>query len=280
MRAAMLKGDLLEQAHARVVLIRKRRFNYYPPFLGEVPEYREPTSAELDALSDKLTLLFHGRRTKIKAKVLLFDFENEAWFLIRRGGQPIRLAVYNDEGDAVSRFLVPEAYDGIVYNKKHGELRIISKLPPELQESYLTLFGELLTGNDQFFGHRKIFFPEKVRDMRHADLMWSGGQKIKEMRLAQVGYQMPGGEVEVLKSKKCLLRRNDHGTMIPEKVEMVLFVVFKFKFLSDNRERSARVDAGCVATYLRDSDVTLIEEWLRDKGIMHSIRKAKHAEAA
>ena len=56
--------------------------------------------------------------------------------------------------------------------------------------------------------------------------------------------------------------------MIPEKVEKVLYAEFKFRMLGDKRERSVRVDAGCEATYLRDSDVVLIEQWLRNNRLM------------
>lgn len=284
MRAALLPGDLLDRAHARVVLFRKRRFAYYPPFLEEVPPYREPTQAELYALGEQLTLWFHGTKTKIKAKVMLFDFRDEAWFVVRRGGQPIRLAVFDEDGDAVSRFMVPEAYDGIVFNKVHGELRIISKLKPPVQDRYLWLFGELLMGNAQFFGHRAIFFPERVATMRREDLAWAGNSTIGEMRLSAVRYQLPGGEGECLRSSKCLLRRNEGGRLIPARAEKVLYAEFKFKFLSDKRERSVRVDAGCEATYLRDSDASLLERWLRDKGLMRAsngrVRKQSDAKAA
>ena len=276
MKAAMLSGDLLERAHARMVLFRKRGFAYYPPFADEVPEYRQPSDAMLDELGRNLTLWFHGSKTKIKAKVLLFDFPNEAWFLVRRGGQPIRMSVFDEEtGDTVSRFLRPEEYDGIVYNKAHGELRIMSELVAPVQEGYMSRFGELLADDNQFFGQRTVFFPERVMDMRCSDLLWAGNTKIGEIRLAKVGYQLPGGDIDVLASPKCLLRRNEGGRLIPGRVEKVLYAEFKFTFLSDKRERSVRVEAGREATYQRDSDVSLIEEWLRAKDLMRGVQTEK-----
>ena len=282
MKAALLPGDLLDRAHARVVLFRKRRFAYYPPALDVVLPYQAPSEAALATLGDDLTFWFHGTQTKIKAKVLLFDFPDEAWFVVRRGGQPIRLAVFDDDGEAVSRFMVPEAYDGIVYNKVHGELRIISKLKSDLQDGYLSRFGELLTGDSHFFGHRTMFFPERVITLRRDDLAWAGNTTIGEMRLANVRYQLPGGETICRQSPKCLLRENEDGHLIPPRAEKVLYAEFKFKFLSDKRERSVRVDAGCEATYMRDSDASLLERFLRDKGLMRAakVQKASDEKAA
>jgi hypothetical protein len=42
------------------------------------------------------------------------------------------------------------------------------------------------------------------------------------------------------------------------------------------------VDAGCEATYLRDSDAALLEQFLRDKGLMRAAKeqKAKDEKAA
>lgn len=42
MRAALLPGDLLDRAHARVVIFKKRRFAYYLPALGVVPNVALP----------------------------------------------------------------------------------------------------------------------------------------------------------------------------------------------------------------------------------------------
>jgi hypothetical protein len=282
MRAALLPGDLLDRAHARVVLFRKRRFAYYPPALEVVPLYRAPSDEALGELGDSLTYWFHNAKTKIKAKVLLFDFPDEAWFVVRRGGQPIRMAVYDDDGEAVSRFMVPETYDGIVYNKVHGELRIISKLKPEFQAGYRARFGALIMDDAQFFEHRTMFFPERVATLQPEDLAWAGNSTIGSIRLAEVRYQLPGGETVCRRSPKTLLAENVGGHLIPPRAEKVLYAEFKFMFLSDKRERSVRVDAGCEATYLRDSDAALLEQFLRDKGLMRAAKeqKAKDEKAA
>jgi len=268
MRAALLPGDLLDRAHARVVIFKKRCFAYYPSVSGVVPDFVLPSAAVLEGLAADFTTWFHGIAPKIRAKVLLFDFLNEAWFVVRHGGQPIRMGVYEGE-DAVSKFLVPEAYDGIVFNKVHGELRILSKLEPDMQAGYVARFGELLAGSDQFFGRQTVFFPERVATMRRDTLIWKDNNRIDTIRLSGVRFQMPGGEIVKLDSSKCLLIKNEDGRrLIPEKFEKVLYAEFKFRMLGDKRERSVRVDAGCEATYLRDSDVVLIEQWLRNNGLM------------
>ncbi|MDD5706546.1 MAG: hypothetical protein PHR35_11515 [Kiritimatiellae bacterium] len=268
MRAAMLPGDLLDRAHARVVIFKKRRFTYYLPVLGALPPFTKPTAADLEKLAAALTLAFHGTAPKIRAKVLFFDFPNEAWFVVRRGGQPMRLGVWEGE-DTVSKFLVPEAYDGIVYNKRHGELRIISKAEREYHLGYMRRFGELLTGDAAFFGLRTVFHPEVVATMRRDTLVWTGNSKIASIRLAGLGYQMPGGGIVKRTDPRCLLRENDGGgRLVPPRAEKVLYAEFKFKMLRDKYERSVRVEAGSEATYLRDSDVALIEEWLRQNRLM------------
>ena len=268
MRAALLPGDLLDRAHSRVVIFKKRCFTYFMPDRGVVPAFVLPSAAALDGLASHLTTLFHGSAPKIRAKVLLFDFPNEAWFVVRHGGQPIRLGVYEGE-DAVSKFLVPEAYDGIVFNKVHGELRVNSKEDRVMQYLYVSMFGELLTGDEEFFGRGTVFHPEVVATMRLDTLVWNDNKKIDSIRLSGVGYQMPGGGIIKRNDPKCLLRENEGGLrLIPEKAEKVLYAEFKFRMLGDKRERSVRVEAGCDATYLRDSDVVLIEQWLRNNRLM------------
>ena len=137
---------------------------------------------------------------------MLFDFRNEAWFVVRHGGPPIRMGVYEGE-DAVSKFLVPEAYDGIVFNKVHGELRVNSKEDRVMQYLYVSMFGELLTGNEDFFGRGTVFHPEVVATMRRDTLVWNDNTKIDSIRLSGVGYQMPGGGI-IKQGKK---RMSGHG---------------------------------------------------------------------
>lgn len=281
MRAALLPGDLLDRAHARVVIFRKRRFAYFSPALGEVPPYHPPTQQALDGLAEKLTFRFHGVRAKLKAKVMAFDFENEIWFVIRRGGQPTRLGIYDEDiGEPISRFFIPETYDGVVFNKLHGELRILAQVQEAMQTGYLQDFGEILAGSQQFFSQRTIFFPEQVALLRHDDLFWEGTQKFQSIRLAECRYLMPNGETVMLKRPKCLLHKNEQGRLIPQDVEKVLYAEFQFKFASDRRERSVRVDAGNEATYMRDSDTALLEDWLRAKKLMWSVCHARHRKAA
>jgi hypothetical protein len=115
--------------------------------------------------------------------------------------------------------------------------------------------------------------------MQREDLAWAGNSTIGEIRLAEVRIQLPGGITHIMKGKRCLLRPGGGGSVIPARFEAVEYAEFKFRFLSDRRERSVRVEAGNEATYLRDSDASLIEQYLRDKQLMRTLPAEKIRDA-
>ncbi|MCE9615074.1 MAG: hypothetical protein K8T26_12420 [Lentisphaerae bacterium] len=282
MRACMVDRKLLESAHSRVVLERQRAFDYYPPAAGiSEAAIRTPKAADIRALEKRLSMWFHRDNMGRAATVIPYEFTDDLWFLIRHGGRMEMFSDVQDDGKLDIHFIRQLHYDVVVFNRRLGELKI--KAPDKLHASYLFHFGELLTGDSNFFGKRELFDLERLRTFGRHHAPWRTVADVECCGLVEMGYSIrhAAGRTDTRRSKTCLTNALlPSEDLVPAFAERVEYAVFSVRFGRGGKPRPVRIKAGRRANYCRDNDSIALEEWLRANGFMLSRELSIHAAAA
>jgi len=279
MQVCLEKRDLLEKAHARVVLFKKSSFDYYPAYGVEIPPLLIGESEDLSKFEKSLDVWFHGNNRGLGTKVLMFPFSEEIWFLVGHGSKPVRIGCLDESGGRVTFFGRPEEYDAVIFRKDFGELRI--RAEAKFHPMYLLKFGELLLGNGDFFSHRDVFTLEGLRSGNPAAITWGVEDGFEGVRLVELGYELPSGRIVIQRSKGCLLHGAEPGeVLVPDNAVRVVRARFGIRFPGARDCRIVRVDAGRCAQYCRDGDSSAVEAWLRKREFMIMPKGHKHEKAA
>ncbi|MCX7009904.1 MAG: hypothetical protein NTY53_22125 [Kiritimatiellaeota bacterium] len=272
--------DLLEQVHARVVLHQKRTFHYYPVFPDEIPEHRLPAPEDLRNVEETLDLLFSANDQGRKSKILMYpeDEGGEIWFLVRHGGTPARIAGFDLENHDVSHLLRPEEYDVLIYDTRHGFLRINAK---KYHDGYRQYFGTLLFGNLLMFREKEVFTLEPLLRADLRVLRGEGVEGIAGIRLVEVKYDRRSAHLTVVtEHSPDLLSDPLFGRAAPEAPLYIHHAIFEVSFVGQSAARKVKITSGNVASYSSDADSTALEAWMRRCGFLRRYGVRKDVAAA
>ena len=272
--------DLLEQVHARVVLHQKRAFHYYPVFPDEIPEHRLPTSEDLQGVETTLDLLFSANDQGRKTKILMYPEteRGEIWFLVRHGGTPARVAGYDLENREISLLFRPEEYDVLIYDTRHGLLRINAK---KYHDGYRQYFGQLLFADILMFREKQVFTLDPLPTVDVRLLRGAETEGIACIRLVEVKYDKPGARlITILERSTDLLDDPRRGRSSAETPLYTHHAIFEVTFTGQRTARKVKLTNGNVASYSSDADSTALEAWLRRCGFLRRYGVCRDVAAA
>lgn len=265
----LLDRDLLERKHAEQFLMRARSFEYYQTGRSEIPAFRPPSQARLDALAADLDEWFEEKQRGRGTRVFMYPKPDGVWFLVRHG-EPYKREGSIERGESSSVFYRPEKFDIVVYHPKVGELCVNAGSKGQ-KELYRVQFGRHLFGSDEHFPEVGKYTLEPLRAYGPAALNAIDVDGIEWIKFKEVVYYWGGahGEIEVRKADDVFAALEARGRTMPQKVRIVQ-AVFQVKFSDSKRPRSVTIRPPNVAIYTRDGDGSHVEEWLASRGFIPS----------
>jgi hypothetical protein len=257
---------LLERHYAQHFLRKKRSFEYYQPREGADLTFRMPSREQVEALEkdldDRLEVLKRARCSK----VFIYQKEDGVWFLVRHGQPCKREATVMEDGSGTVYYR-PEVYDVLRYDPRSGDLSINSETK-RIGELYREKLGLHLFGDAEFFpGTAKYTLDPLLRDgedcLACSDVVGMERVKLREVQFVWGG---PLNETEVRKADDLFALYRRRGQSLPR--GHLTRAVFSVKFKDSNKPRSVSIRPSNVATFVRDDDAVLVEEWLIKRGFV------------
>lgn len=272
--------DLLEQVHARAVLKQRRAFHYYPIFPDEIPSPQMPTAEGLRAVEEDFDVIFSANDQGRRTKILIYPEKErgEIWFLVRHGGVPTRAAGFDLEHKELSFLYRPEEYDVLIYDARHGLLRINAK---KYHEGYRFKFGNLLFGDQLIFRDRPVFTLDPLHAGNQRLLRGEGVEGIAKIQLVELKYSCFGACSKIVtENAEDLLADTSRATLLPANVSSVHYAQFHVAFTSHHAARPVKLTNNNEATYSSDADSTALEAWMRACGFFRQRKEQKREVAA
>lgn len=267
--------ELLERKHAEQYLYRPRSFEYYQTDRDDC-HLDEPDRTTLAALEQALDRWFEKKRRGHGCRVFAYPRSEETWFLVRHG-DPFRREPSLQEGEPAVVLYRPEKSDVAVYHSALGELRINARSKGE-KELYRAHFGLHLFGDEEFFPGQGKYTLEPLRRDGEACLACGDISGLERVTLREIQYFWggPHNEVEIRKADDLFAALKARDRSIPDSVRL-RSAKFEVKFEGAKRPRMVTVRPPKIAQFTRDSDSSLIEQWLDGRGF---IRSRQTADAA
>lgn len=255
--------ELLERRHAEHFLTSKRSFEYYQARPGADLDFESPdadTLSELeDALDDRLDQLKRGRTSK----VFVFERDDGVWFLIRHG-QPCKREGSLTESGTETVYYRPEIYDVLRYDQRTGELSMNAETK-KIGQLYREKLGLYLFGDAAFFPGTGKYTLQPILDDGEACLVCTDVDGIEWVKLKeiQIFWGGPENEIEVRKATDvfAVYRRRERSIR-----GRLIRANFSVKFADSRTPRTVSIRPSNVASYTRDADAVLVEDWLARRG--------------
>lgn len=277
--------DLLEKSFARTRLYSLTAYRYFPMGRDVRGNFRSPGDEDIRKLESELARHFDDRGHGKWVRVLRYEFEDEIWFMIRHSGRYEYLQTADDTGEEVRKFR-PVKFDAVVYDKRHGFLRMNAERRRE-QGKYRMMMGRLLFGEANVFVEDRHCVTLEPLKGESAGIFDCGDMKgIRDVELCEVHFMelaSPGrtvtwkqdGSDGVALSRATYVQYEGgvrvayENHVLPPSAGHVMSAKFRYT-LRDSRGRreTLTVHAGNRLRYARDSDAAKIGEWLIGRGFV------------
>lgn len=272
-------SEILERKHALQFLFKPKSFEYYQSDCDEPPIFTSLPAAKREKLERELDDWFEDKRRGRGCRVFAYPDEHEVRFLVRHG-EPFKREESLAGAEISSVCYRPLKYDVVVYDRQLGELRINARLVGEKQ-LYRRLFGKHLFGNENCFPGTAKYTLEPLRELEVDSLSCGDVEGVESIVLTEVDFYWGGahGEIEVRKAGDLFASLAARNGRFPAKARIIK-AVFRVRFADSKTERSVEIRPGNIAKYTRDSDATLIEQWLVLRGFIQNTEATNHETAA
>ena len=265
LRLWMTDPEALLEKHAEHTMLRVRSFQYFSAVDEDEAQY--PTDQTLQSMERALDIFFNSKGHGTGTQVHVYPRGHEMWFLIRRGDRFRREATL-DNGESGSIGFRPEKCDVVVLNQFTNEIGI--NAPTEaIQNEYRKQFGFYLFGRDNYFGGTSKYSLEPLRELGEESLNVIDVPGIQWIRLTELQAAVRRFEEEVLtrKARDLFAQFRFDNFQIPADWQLKR-ATFKVRFEDNPVPRSVTLKPPNVARYTRDSDASIVEEWLMQRGFI------------
>lgn len=271
---------LLEQKHAEYFLLQRRRtFEYFQSKAGVDTKYRAPNAKKQRAFEDTLGIRLEAMKRGRTCKLFVFPRTDGVWFLVRRG-DPFKREGSIEKSGTTSVYYRPEKYDVVKYDQALGELSVNAEGNKKLVALFRELLGELLFGDPSRFQDVPKYSLDPLQDDGADALICSDVNGIDTITLKEVQIFWGGaqGEVETRRAKNLFEALKARKKDLPK--GPLVKASFLVKFTDAKTPRTVTVRRGNVASYTRDPDAAVVEEWLTRRGFVTTAPEAQDADVA
>lgn len=272
--------DLLRRCHSELSVMRRRSFETFVPAKGTTLAWVPPGPEKIAAFDAAVASWYVANRRGRGARVLFFDHGDELRFLVRHGG-PYRREGSLDEGEPGCVRYRPMAHGVVAFDRRTWELRINGGTKGE-RAMYRELIGL------HIFGRREMFPPdpdrydlEPLRVLGRRSMVCTDVAGLASVRLSELSLYVGGPyhRRKVEKADDVLLALEAAGeTIAPD--ALLSSATFDVRFTDGRKPRPVTIRHGNTASYTRDTDAELIEDFLRRRGFVKGTREVAHAALA
>ncbi len=276
LRAWLDARGLLEQRHSEQYLTNARSFEYYQTESEARVLTKAPSKKILKNLQDDLDNWFEEKRRGRGTRVHLDSKAEELWFRVCHG-DPYRREPCLEGGKPGAVHYRPEKDDLVVYNPALGELKVNARSKGE-KDLYRRMFGLHLFGSDNYFPGTGKYTLDPLRTDGAGSLVCSDVPGLKKVVLREVHFFRggPENEVEIRRANDLFAAYEATSRGLPTKPRIVR-AKFQVKFDGSTAPRMVTIKPSNIATYKRDSDGEIVDQWLSRRGFVRSTQRADAA---
>jgi len=277
---------LLEKSYARTRLYALSAYTYFPMDKDMRERCRAPEPEGIRRLEQELARYFDGTGHGKWVRVHMYAFDDEIWFMIRYSGRYEYLQTANDKGEWLHKYR-PAKFDAVVYDKRHGFLRMNTERRAE-QRKYRIAMGHLLFGEANVFVEDTHCVTLEPLKGESAGIFNCGDMKgVRQVELCEVHFAdlaSPGRTVTWKQDGEdggalsgSVYAQYENGVRVPYERHVLPpsaghVISAKFRYtLRDcgGRRETLTVHAGNRLRYARDSDAARIGEWQIARGLLN-----------
>ena len=168
------------------------------------------------------------------------------------------------DGETESIFYNPQCHDLLIYNCDTDDISVRTDGKKGQLPEYLKCIGKHIFSIQNYFDKKKIFSLDKLGEIQSAAHNFVSIDGIEDVKLVELQYDW-GGEIEIRKSGNLLgtlIRKN--GLESTKKAN-IIYAKFSIRFAGNNTPRKIGIRSGNQATFGRDEDSLIIEDWINDQ---------------
>jgi len=258
--------NLFHTEYARSLVKNYRGFSFFWGENGKKRTFPEVNEETITALQAELDDWFAGNNRLRNCRVYMFPQAHRVSIVIKYG-KPLKREMKMKDGETESVFYNPQCHDLLIYNCDNDDVSVRTDGKKGQLPEYLRCVGKHVFANEEYFKEKKIFSLDKLRDIQTAAHNFATVDSIEDVKLVELQYEW-GGEIEIRKSGNLL------GTLIYKngldstKKADIIFAKFSIRFEDSKTPRKVGIRSGNQATFGRDEDSLIIEEWITDQQLV------------
>jgi hypothetical protein len=274
--------NLFHTQYAKSQVRNYRGFSFFWGTHGQKRHFPDVSDSTLLALQHELDDWFIANNRLRNCRVYIFPQAHRISIVIKYG-KPLKRELQMKDGETESIFYNPQCHDLLIYNCNHDDISVRTEGKKGQLPEYLRCVGKHIFGDENYFNEQKAFSLEKLREVNIAAYNFASTAGIEDVKLVELQYEW-GGEIEIRKSGNLLGRLIKKNGQESTKKADIIYAKFSVRFEGNDTPRKVGIRSGNQATFGRDEDSLIIEEWITDQQLVKPrVKKQEaryHVEAA
>ncbi len=238
------------------------------------------TPAQIRDFEEGMNLIFQSKNYGNTARVTLTENDSrELVLLVRHGDSYRRQGIVMNGRKSKTIGFQPESYNTLSINRDTGELRLgIPTSPKWMEDAYCRQLGKSLFNDYDAFSAPRINDLDKIRELGRNILVYHGAAEVKSISLLSIKAFLSGD------SGMCAILEADNGDLFRDMERhhfklssMGRIIRAKFLVKIGQSERTIILDASNRSGYDYDDFGMVVDEWLRQVGVIHTLMQNDEA---
>ena len=238
------------------------------------------TPAQIRDFEEGMNLIFQSKNYGNTARVTLTENDSrELVLLVRHGDSYRRQGIVMNGRKSKTIGFQPESYNTWSINRDTGELRLgIPTSPKWMEDAYCRQLGKSLFDDYDAFSAPRINDLDKIRELGRNILVYHGAAEVKSISLLSIKAFLSGSD-----GMSAILEADD-GDLFRDMERhhfklssMGRIIRAKFLVKIGRSERTIILDASNRSGYDYDDFGMVVDEWLRQVGVIHTLMQNDEA---
>lgn len=238
------------------------------------------TPAQLHNFEEGMNLIFQAKNYGSTARVTLTENDSsELVLLVRHGDSYRRQGIVMNGRKSKTIGFQPESYNTLSINRETGELRLgIPTSPKWMEDAYCRQLGKSLFDDYDAFSTPRFNDLDKIKELERSILVYHGVAEVKSISLLSIKAFLSGSD-----GMSAILEADD-GDLFRDMERhhfklSSLGRIIRAKFLVKigRSERTIVLDASNRSGYDYDDFGMVVDEWLRQVGVIRTIMQNEEA---
>lgn len=238
------------------------------------------TPAQIRDFEEGMNLIFQSKNYGSTARVTLTENDSrELVLLVRHGDSYRRQGIVMNGRKSKTIGFQPESYNTLSINRDTGELRLgIPTSPKWMEDAYCKQLGKSLFDDYDAFSSPRINDLDKIRELGRNILCYHGVADVKSISLLSIKAYINdnSGMSAILEAEDGDLFRDMERHQF-KLSSMGRIIRAKFLVKIGRAERTIVLDASNRSGYDYDDFGMIVDEWLRQVGIIHTLTQNEEA---